>query len=55
MGVELEQAFEEYVKRGTVLGRPQKPEDIGEGVVFLCKADNITGISLNIAGGAEVI
>jgi meso-butanediol dehydrogenase/(S,S)-butanediol dehydrogenase/diacetyl reductase len=55
MGVELEQAFDEYVKRGTVLGRPQKPEDIGDGVVFLCKADNITGISLNIAGGAEVI
>jgi meso-butanediol dehydrogenase/(S,S)-butanediol dehydrogenase/diacetyl reductase len=55
MGVELDQAFEEFVKRKTVLGRPQKPEDIGEGVVFLCKADNITGIALNIAGGAEVI
>ncbi len=55
MGVELEQAFEEFVKRGTVLGRPQKPQDIGEGVVYLCKADNVTGISLNIAGGAEVV
>jgi NAD(P)-dependent dehydrogenase (short-subunit alcohol dehydrogenase family) len=54
LGVELDRAFEEFVKRGTVLGRPQKPEDIGEGVVFLCKADNITGIALNIAGGAEV-
>jgi NAD(P)-dependent dehydrogenase (short-subunit alcohol dehydrogenase family) len=55
MGVEVEHAFDEFVKRGTVLGRPQKPEDIGEGVVFLCKADNITGVSLNIAGGAEFI
>jgi len=55
MGVELEQAFDEFVRRGTVLGRPQSPEDIGDGVVFLCKADNVTGIALNIAGGAEVI
>jgi len=55
LGVDLEHAFEEFVKRQTVLGRPQTPEDIGQGVVFLCKADNITGIALNIAGGAEVI
>lgn len=55
LGVELEHAFDEFVKRETVLGRPQTPRDIGEGVVFLCKADNITGISLNIAGGAEFI
>ncbi|MBI4830024.1 MAG: SDR family oxidoreductase [Candidatus Lindowbacteria bacterium] len=55
LGVEVEQAFDENVKRNTPLGRPQTPEDVGEGVVFLCKAENITGIALNIAGGAEVI
>jgi meso-butanediol dehydrogenase / (S,S)-butanediol dehydrogenase / diacetyl reductase len=38
----------------THLGREQTPDDIGEAVVFLAKADNITGIALNVAGGAEV-
>lgn len=55
LGVELERAFREFVIPKTPLGRPQSPGDIGEGVVFLCKADNISGISMNIAGGAEVI
>ncbi len=55
LGVEVEQAFDEFVKRNTPLGRPQTPEDIGEGVVFLCRAENISGIAMNIAGGAEMI
>ncbi len=55
LGVEVEKAFDAFVMKETPLGRPQKPEDIGEGVVFLCKADNITGIAMNIAGGAEVV
>lgn len=55
LGVEREQAFEAFMKKETPLGRPQTVEDIGEGVVFLAKADNITGIALNIAGGSEVI
>lgn len=38
----------------THLGREQTPNDIGEAVVFLAKAENITGIALNVAGGAEV-
>jgi meso-butanediol dehydrogenase/(S,S)-butanediol dehydrogenase/diacetyl reductase len=38
----------------THLRREQTPDDIGEAVVFLAKADNITGIALNVAGGAEV-
>jgi NAD(P)-dependent dehydrogenase (short-subunit alcohol dehydrogenase family) len=54
LGIEVEKAFEEFVRRNTLLGRPQTPEDIGQGVVFLCKADNITGIALTIAGGAEM-
>jgi NAD(P)-dependent dehydrogenase (short-subunit alcohol dehydrogenase family) len=36
------------------LGRPQTPEDIGEAVVFLCRAENITGEALNVSGGSEM-
>jgi NAD(P)-dependent dehydrogenase (short-subunit alcohol dehydrogenase family) len=36
------------------LGRPQTAEDIGQAVVFLCKADNITGESINVTGGSEM-
>ncbi len=55
LDVEPEKAFSEFVIPKIPLRRPQTTEDIGEGVVFLCKAENITGISLNIAGGAEMI
>jgi NAD(P)-dependent dehydrogenase (short-subunit alcohol dehydrogenase family) len=55
LGVEREQAFEAFVKQKTPLGRPQTFEDIGEGAVFLARADNVTGIALNIAGGSEMI
>jgi meso-butanediol dehydrogenase / (S,S)-butanediol dehydrogenase / diacetyl reductase len=33
------------------LGRPQTPEDIGEAVVYLARADNVIGIALNVPGG----
>jgi NAD(P)-dependent dehydrogenase (short-subunit alcohol dehydrogenase family) len=36
------------------LRRDQTPDDIGEAVVYLCQADNVTGVALNVAGGAEV-
>jgi meso-butanediol dehydrogenase/(S,S)-butanediol dehydrogenase/diacetyl reductase len=49
-----EGVFERTVDRMMYLHREQTPEDIGDAVVFLAKADNITGISLNVAGGAEV-
>jgi len=39
---------------GTYLRREQTPNDIGEAVVYLARADNITGETLNVAGGAEV-
>jgi meso-butanediol dehydrogenase / (S,S)-butanediol dehydrogenase / diacetyl reductase len=38
----------------TFLRREQTPDDIGDAVVFLSAADNITGVTLNVAGGAEV-
>jgi meso-butanediol dehydrogenase/(S,S)-butanediol dehydrogenase/diacetyl reductase len=38
----------------TFLRREQTPADIGQAVVFLARADNISGVALNVAGGAEV-
>ena len=37
--VEREEAFDAFMKKDTPMGRPQRPEEIGEGAVFLCKAD----------------
>jgi meso-butanediol dehydrogenase/(S,S)-butanediol dehydrogenase/diacetyl reductase len=54
LGVPPEQAFDTFVKRNTPLGREQTPADIGEAVVYLCKAPNVTGIALNVAGGMEM-
>jgi meso-butanediol dehydrogenase/(S,S)-butanediol dehydrogenase/diacetyl reductase len=54
LGVTREAAFDEYVARNTFLRRAQTPEDIGEAVVYLCRADNVTGVALNVAGGAEM-
>jgi len=34
------------------LGRIQSPVDIGQAVVYLCQADNVTGISINVSGGS---
>ena len=39
---------------GTYLRREQTPADIGEAVVYLARADNVTGETINVAGGAEV-
>ena len=38
----------------TYLRREQTPADIGDAVVYLASADNVTGETLNVAGGAEV-
>ena len=54
LGVNREAAFDTYVERNTFLRRAQTPDDIGDAVVYLCRADNITGVALNIAGGAEM-
>lgn len=53
-GVNREAAFDEYIARNTFLRREQTPDDIGEAVVYLCRADNVTGESINIAGGGEL-
>jgi len=49
-----EEAWDEFMKSRVPLGRPQTPEDIGQAVVFLCRADNITGESINVTGGSEM-
>jgi len=52
-GTTPEQAWQEWITR-IPLGRPQTPEDIGEAVIFLCRAENITGEALNVTGGSEM-
>ncbi len=54
LNVEEAKAYESFVAANTYLKRDQPPEDIGDTTVFLCRSDNITGIALNVAGGAEV-
>jgi meso-butanediol dehydrogenase / (S,S)-butanediol dehydrogenase / diacetyl reductase len=54
LGVNREAAFDEYVARNTPLRREQTPADIGDAVVYLCRAENVSGVALNVAGGAEV-
>ena len=53
-GGNAESLFDNTVDRMIYLRREQTPDDIGDAVVFLAKADNITGVALNVAGGAEV-
>lgn len=53
-GVTKEEAWEQAAVKNVPLKRPQTVEDIGEAVVFLCKANNITGESINVTGGSEM-
>ncbi|HZP40102.1 MAG TPA: glucose 1-dehydrogenase [Candidatus Binatia bacterium] len=47
-------AFRRFIEQSTFLRREQTPEDIAEAAVYLCRADNVTGITLTVAGGGEV-
>jgi meso-butanediol dehydrogenase/(S,S)-butanediol dehydrogenase/diacetyl reductase len=49
-----EEAWQEWIATRVPLGRGQTPEDMGEAVVFLCRAENITGEALNVSGGSEM-
>jgi meso-butanediol dehydrogenase / (S,S)-butanediol dehydrogenase / diacetyl reductase len=53
-GVNRETAFDEYIARNTFLKREQTPADIGEAVLYLCRAENVTGETINVAGGGEL-
>ncbi len=47
-------AYEGFVKQSTPLGRGQTPEDVAAAVLYLATAPNVTGVSLNVAGGMEM-
>src|SRR5262249_2939313 len=49
-----ERVLEEFAQRFTYLKREQTPEEIAAAAVFLCRAENITGTTLVVAGGGEV-
>ncbi len=49
------EAFEAYVQANTPLRREQTPEDVGQAALYLVRADNVTGVALNVAGGTEMI
>lgn len=51
LGKDATAAFQDHAAANVPLGRPQTPEDIGQAVVYLAQADNVTGIALNVAGG----
>jgi len=53
-GVPEERVFEDCVQRFTYLRREQTPEEIADAAVYLCRAENVTGITLTVAGGGEV-
>ena len=48
------EAFEAYVEKNTPLGREQTPADVAEAALYLVRADNVTGVALNVAGGTEM-
>jgi NAD(P)-dependent dehydrogenase (short-subunit alcohol dehydrogenase family) len=54
LGVPESEAFERFVAQQTFLGREQTPEEIADGAVYLCRAENVTGTTLTVAGGGEV-
>ncbi len=53
-GTTPDEAWERFTRERVPLGRPQTEEDIGQAVVYLCRADNITGVALDVNGGSEM-
>jgi meso-butanediol dehydrogenase/(S,S)-butanediol dehydrogenase/diacetyl reductase len=47
-------AYEAAIARMIPLGREQTPADVAEAVLYLACARNVTGVSLDVAGGMEV-
>ena len=47
-------AFDNRMADMIPLGRPQTAADMGQAAVYLATAANVTGISLNVAGGFEM-
>ena len=53
-GRDTQEIFQDISRKNVPLGREQTPDDIGQAAVYLARADNVTGIALNVAGGLEV-
>ena len=49
-----EDTYNAIVQDLVPLGREQTPKDIAEAALYLSRADNVTGISLSVAGGFEM-
>ena len=47
-------AFDDRMADMMPLGRPQTADDMGQAAVYLATAPNVTGVSLNVAGGFEM-
>ncbi len=49
-----EEEFEAAMRNTIPLGRPQSAADMGQAVVYLASAENVSGIALSVAGGFEM-
>ena len=49
-----EAEFTESMAQTIPLGRPQTPEDMGDAVLYLITAANVSGVALSVAGGFEM-
>jgi meso-butanediol dehydrogenase/(S,S)-butanediol dehydrogenase/diacetyl reductase len=54
LGVPEEEVLDRFVKQATFFGREQTPEEVADAAVYLCRAENVTGTTLTVAGGGEV-
>ena len=46
--------FETTMAKTIPLGRPQSTEDMGEAVLYLACAENVSGVALNVSGGMQM-
>jgi meso-butanediol dehydrogenase/(S,S)-butanediol dehydrogenase/diacetyl reductase len=50
----VKDTFDAVIRNHIPLGREQTPEDMADAALYLTRADNVTGISLAVAGGFEM-
>ena len=53
-GIPAAQVFDRFIRGATYLKREQTPEEIADAAVYLCRAENVTGTTLTVAGGGQV-
>jgi meso-butanediol dehydrogenase/(S,S)-butanediol dehydrogenase/diacetyl reductase len=46
--------FEKMMEERIPLGRSQSAQDMGEAVLYLTQAKNVTGVSLSVSGGFQM-